>query len=942
MSQIKLIKFYISFLLLLGGVGIFIAPSVVLANYSETPPERSASFNADVSALKAKAESKGKIPIIVRLKVGFVPEGSFNESSTSTADNSINKVDAQRQKIKEVSSKVIELLSYSDTSSSTEADEIKSNGVITYQMLPYIALKASSDEINLLSNSEDVVSIYEDTLMKGALSESVPFIDGHLAHSMGYIATGQVIVVIDTGVKTDHEFFAGKLVSEACYSGGGGTSLCPGGVTESTAQGSGMDCSLNIGGCGHGTHVAGVALGFNGQLTGVAKDAKLIAIKTASLSNNSILHAGADIAKALERVLQLSSSFEIAAVNLSIQDGVFTGTCDNYNVAVTDAVNQLHAAGIATIVASGNKYSTNGMSFPACISNAISVGNSTDAIYNHGNVTYQADDVWIDSNINALTDLLAPGTAIVSSSSDSTNSYASRWGTSESAPHVAGTFAILRSKNPNVTIATMLNALQATGVAVEDQRSARNNIPAGMHTVKRIDIDNALAVINPLAPTPISPIGTTTSVRPTFTWEAVTGATKYSLVADDSAVLTWPWVVYDNDVTPAEAGCESGTGTCSYTSTVDFSPGAAVWRIAVVVPTGPWPESALTGFTVEGGALPSITLPSANSILGGATHPFNWLANGTNVTEWWVYAGSSVGAKNYYNSSSLGTATNTVITGLPTNGSLVHVRLWYKEGGQWKYIDTSYTAASITATLPEITSPTAGAVLTSSSQLFSWVNNSTNVSQWWMYIGSSVGAKNYLDSGSLAAATNTNVSGLPTDGSTVYVRLWYWTGSWEFVDSTYTAATIATSLPEITTPTSSSILSGSSQTFNWQSNSTSVSEWWVYAGSTIGSRNYHDSNSLGLATSTTITTLPVNGSIVYVRLWYKQGSWKYVDFSYTAAFEIGNLMPLSPSGEFNINQPLFTKIVKNAELQSSSVQKHDELEVQQTWSAVTESSTDSA
>ena len=45
-----------------------------------------------------------------------------------------------------------------------------------------------------------------------------------------------------------------------------------------------------------------------------------------------------------------------------------------------------------------------------------------------------------------------------------------------------------------------------------------------------------------------------------------------------------------------------------------------------------------------------------------------------------------------------------------------------------------------------------------------------------------------LDSGALGTSTSTTVSGLPTDGSIVYVRLWYYTGgSWEKEDFQYIA-----------------------------------------------------------------------------------------------------------------------------------------------------------
>ena len=58
-----------------------------------------------------------------------------------------------------------------------------------------------------------------------------------------------------------------------------------------------------------------------------------------------------------------------------------------------------------------------------------------------------------------------------------------------------------------------------------------------------------------------------------------------------------------------------------------------------------------------------------------------------------------------------------------------------------------------------------------------WNANGTAVSEWWLYVGTSPGARDILDSGSLGSATSMTVNNLPTDGSTVYARLFYRNGS---------------------------------------------------------------------------------------------------------------------------------------------------------------------
>ena len=83
--------------------------------------------------------------------------------------------------------------------------------------------------------------------------------------------------------------------------------------------------------------------------------------------------------------------------------------------------------------------------------------------------------------------------------------------------------------------------------------------------------------------------------------------------------------------------------------------------------------------------------------------------------------------------------------------------------------------------------PPDGSTLTGASQVFAWTGTFL---EYWMYVGTSVGATDIYNSGSLGTATSTTVNGLPTDGSTVYVRLWdREAAGWGFTDFTYTAFT---------------------------------------------------------------------------------------------------------------------------------------------------------
>lgn len=138
---------------------------------------------------------------------------------------------------------------------------------------------------------------------------------------------------------------------------------------------------------------------------------------------------------------------------------------------------------------------------------------------------------------------------------------------------------------------------------------------------------------------------------------------------------------------------------------------------------------------------------------------------------------------------SLGTITSTTVTGLAPDGSTVWVRLWYKVGGKWRARDFQYTAFSGADNRPNITNPAPGSTLAGSSQLFQWTANNEAVTAWWLYAGTEAGGRQYHNSGSLGTSTSHTVTGLPTDGTPVWVRLNHKVaGVWRSRDFPYTAA----------------------------------------------------------------------------------------------------------------------------------------------------------
>ena len=112
--------------------------------------------------------------------------------------------------------------------------------------------------------------------------------------------------------------------------------------------------------------------------------------------------------------------------------------------------------------------------------------------------------------------------------------------------------------------------------------------------------------------------------------------------------------------------------------------------------------------------------------------------------------------------------------------------------------------------------------------------------------------------------------------------------------------------PTMVSPVQGSTLSGTSQLFSWTGNGVNVSNWQLYAGSSVGGYEYYDSGELsGSLSSITATNLPVDGSIIYVRLkYFSSGSWAFIDTSVYAGTVSNPLTVLLNASKTDGNAPL--------------------------------------
>lgn len=341
-----------------------------------------------------------------------------------------------------------------------------------FKTVSQAVINADFQDLLILADSPQVIRVVEDEAIPLPETESpgdalndralgsygVDIVNAPQAWAKGYDGRGWYVAVLDTGVRTSHEMFAGKNIAEACFSttwAGFSTSLCPGGSAEATGPGSAVPPDE----FGHGTHVSGIAVGSQagGDMKGVAPGANLIAVQVFSYIEDwyDVGSFFSDQIKGLEYVYALRVNHSIAAVNLSLGSGCYSDYCD-YDPR-KPAIDNLRAAGIAVTVANGNDGYCEALNSPACVSSAIAAGasDSNDQAY------------WFNDWHPVMQDIFAPGVAILSASSWSDTGYSIKTGTSMAAPHVAGAWAIFRQSAPTYTVSEIEDAMKKSGVPVD-------------------------------------------------------------------------------------------------------------------------------------------------------------------------------------------------------------------------------------------------------------------------------------------------------------------------------------------------------------------------------------------------------------------------------------------------------------------------------------------
>jgi len=343
-----------------------------------------------------------------------------------------------------------------------------------FKYIPYIAVTCPEGSRAAITNLDGVESVHTNAVatlqvITPQLRESVPLVGAAALHALGIKGRGQAIAVLDTGVETSHPAFTGRIIREACFAN---QSDCPNGQKTMIGPGAGVPCTFGSG-CFHGTHVAGIVGASDSTVTGMAPEGDILAIRVFT-NSGGVVAFFSDLILAYEHMVDLVvlEGVPIRAANMSLGTGPMDSPCDSQFPAMEAAMKLALQNGIASAVASGNNGTGQGISAPACLTSAISVGCTT-----------KPDAICGFSNSDTALDILSPGSQIFSTDLNGGHRFAS--GTSMSAPHVAGAVALVYDGASPATIQDAIDALKNSGVAIRD---ARNGV-----TVNRFNVQDAIA-----------------------------------------------------------------------------------------------------------------------------------------------------------------------------------------------------------------------------------------------------------------------------------------------------------------------------------------------------------------------------------------------------------------------------------------------------------------
>ncbi len=400
----------------------------------------------------------------------------------------------------------------------------------------------------------------------------------------------------------------------------------------------------------------------------------------------------------------------------------------------------------------------------------------------------------------------------------------------------------------------------------------------------------------------VSPSGSIGTNTPTYIWNAVNTMTYYYLwVNGPSGNVIKQWY------TAAEAGCSSGTGTCSVTPATVLGSGTHTWWVQTWNPAGLGPWSAAMTFNTPVPVVPGAATPTSPT---GAISDYSPTYQWNKVTDsTWYYlsvSGPSGYAFTKWYDSSLVCGLSTCSVAGATPGLAVgtftwKVQTWNSAGtGPWSATLTFNTPTPVVPGAATPTSPSGS--ITTNNPTYQW--NKVNESTWY-YLSvsgpSSYTFTHWYDSSLVCGLSTCSVAGATPGlaGGTFTWKVQTWSsagyGPWS-ADMSFSIPTPWPVQPTLVSPNTS--LNDRTPTFTWNavSSETGAPATWYYLsvdgpGGNVIAKWYTDSEvgcigGTGTCSATATTLLPAAAYTWRVYGWNSAGGGPW---SASMSFSIASL-----------------------------------------------------